>query len=135
MRPSRRPQHERPPPRPAGRSVAVPVIAALPTAAASRAFAAAWGAYSPYRDTLGCRGLDDAATDALCDAQLEAPAGLAEQDHLDSRSAGVEFAQPVLLGTPEDEAAAAMKEAGILPTVFIKGGYTAEEQAGRIAPR
>ena len=55
---------------------------------------------------------------------------LTEQDHEDSRSAGVVFAQSVLSGMPEDEADAAIKEAGSLARrLAIKGGYTPEEQA------
>lgn len=61
-----------------GGLAAVPAIAALPTPAASSAFAAAWGAYQPYRDGSGCRGLSDDATDAWCEAQGEATAALAE---------------------------------------------------------
>ena len=65
-----------------GSLVAMPAIAALPAtsapASSSSAFAAAWAAYQPYSDTSGCHGLDDAATDAWCDAQLEVTAGLAD---------------------------------------------------------
>ena len=55
---------------------------------------------------------------------------LTEQDHSDSCNAGVEFAQAVLSGMPEDEADAAINEAGSLARrLAIKGGYTPEEQA------
>ena len=61
-----------------GSLVAVPAIATLPTpAAASSAFAAAWAAYQPYSDPIVCRGLEDEAVDAWCDAQLAATADLA----------------------------------------------------------
>ena len=61
-----------------GGLVAAPVVAALPTPATpSSAFAAAWGAYQPYSDPIVCRGLEDEAVDAWCDAQLAATADLA----------------------------------------------------------
>lgn len=62
--------------------VAAPAIdgipIAVPAAVASSAFVLAWAAYEPYRDTAGCRGLDDATTDAWCGQQLQATADLAE---------------------------------------------------------